>query len=369
MTNPGHFRRIECYSDIVADGLLVGSFERPLLLNGTGRRIWEALEYASRIDTLCDGLQVDFDVMPEARREDVAVFVGELVDAGLVEQSSSPDPMRDRYLALLKRSLANMLYAENEQRLWLLFDKDGQPPADWPDHEHLRDIRYREPDAFEALMVAKRAGHVVHRQPGRYAHTMVGLHGLTHIERLAERLFADQVPGDFVDAGIWRGGCGILMRALQHAFGEGHRRLWAADSFCGVPPSASEPDLRSGLNLTEARYPWMSASLRAVRDNFADHGLLDDGVRFLPGLFADTLPGSPIERIALLRVDGDLYESTMDCLEALYDRVSDGGFVIVDDYGAFEPCREAVDAFRARRGITDPLVRANWTVVHWRKYG
>ena len=92
-------------------------------------------------------------------------------------------------------------------------------------------------------------------------------------------------------------------------------------------------------------------------------------MRFLPGLFADTLPDAPIGRIALLRLDADLYSSTMDGLEALYDKVASGGFVIVDDYWALPSCREAVDEFRARRGIAAPIERINWTVIHWRKDG
>jgi O-methyltransferase len=110
----------------------------------------------------------------------------------------------------------------------------------------------------------------------------------------------------------------------------------------------------------------MLASQREVTDNFSAFDLLDDGVRFLPGLFADTLPEAPVAQIALLRMDGDLYTSTLDVLHALYDRVVPGGYVIVDDY-ALAPCRQAIDEFRAERGITDPVERINWTIVHWRK--
>ena len=74
----------------------------------------------------------------------------------------------------------------------------------------------------------------------------------------------------------------------------------------------------------------------------------------------------PIEQLAILRLDGDLYESTMDALVPLYEKVSPGGFVIVDDYGAWEPCRKAVDDFRAQHGITDEIVEVDWTGVYWR---
>lgn len=359
-------RRVEGFAHIGDEGLVIGSADRPVLLSATGERIWEAAEYATTLDKISAALAARYDIDAETCRREVARFLSMLGGRGLIVGVDAPDPMRDRYLSLLKRALVNLIYVDNEQRLWLLCGPDG-PPAEPPSQTHMRDIRYREPAAYRSLVDAKRIGTVINRQPGRYAHTMVGLHGLTHIERLAERLFAEGIAGDFVDAGTCRGGCAILMRALQQAFGEAQRRVWVADSFSGVPPSTAAADLRDDVDLTEARYPWLTASLEAVRDNFATYDLLDDGVRFLPGLFADTLADAPIGAIALLRIDADLYSSTMECLEALYDRVVPGGFVIVDDYAWLPSCREAVDGFRDRRGITAPIERINWTVIHWRK--
>ena len=71
--------------------------------------------------------------------------------------------------------------------------------------------------------------------------------------------------------------------------------------------------------------------------------------------------------LAVLRLDGDLYESTMDALEALYDRVSPGGIVIVDDYGVLESCRAAVTDFRRRRGITETIYQVDESGVHWQR--
>jgi len=90
-------------------------------------------------------------------------------------------------------------------------------------------------------------------------------------------------------------------------------------------------------------------------------------VKFLPGWFRDTLPAAPIERIAVLRLDGDMYESTMLALSTLYPKVSAGGFLIVDDYGALPNCRLAVEDFRTAQGITDPIVTVDWTGAYWRK--
>jgi hypothetical protein len=106
-------------------------------------------------------------------------------------------------------------------------------------------------------------------------------------------------------------------------------------------------------------------SLDEVQANFARYGLLDEQVRFLPGWFRDTLATAPIERLAVLRLDGDMYESTIVALRALYPRLSRGGFVIVDDY-ALDRCRQAVNDFRAEEGIEDRIVPIDGTGVYWR---
>jgi O-methyltransferase len=114
------------------------------------------------------------------------------------------------------------------------------------------------------------------------------------------------------------------------------------------------------------RYRELAVGVDEVRSNFARYGLLDDQVRFLEGWFADTLPSAPIERLAVLRLDGDMYASTMDALEPLYPKVSPGGFVIVDDY-ALPGCRRAVDEYRARDGIDEPIVDIDGMGVFWRR--
>ena len=114
-------------------------------------------------------------------------------------------------------------------------------------------------------------------------------------------------------------------------------------------------------------FPQLAVSADQVRENFGRYGLLDDRVVFLEGWFRDTLPSAPIERLALLRMDGDLYESTMDALVALYDKLVPGGIVIVDDYGILEGCRAAVTDFRRERGIDEPIYRIDDSGVHWQR--
>ncbi|MEP6494550.1 MAG: PqqD family peptide modification chaperone [bacterium] len=360
------FVRRDRFAHLSPEGWIVGDPDRPIAISGVGLRIWDLAEYPTSIASLCRVLCDEFDIDPDECQREVEAFILDLDSRGLIARFSAGDPMRDRYLHLLKRSLTNLIYPEDELRLWLLSGSPNESVGA-TDQSYLRDVRYREPESYDALVNAKRIGTLIHREPGRYSHTMVGLHALTNIERLSERIFADDIPGDFVDAGTCRGGCAILMRAVQRAFQEAHRTVWVADTFSGVPQSSARADIDAGLDFTAKHYPWLSASLTSVRDNFRTYDLLDAGVRFLPGLFADTLPDPQMGGIALLRIDADLYGSTLDCLEALYDLVVVGGFVIVDDYGGLEPCRAAVDEFRARRRITAPLIRVNWTVVWWQK--
>jgi O-methyltransferase len=114
------------------------------------------------------------------------------------------------------------------------------------------------------------------------------------------------------------------------------------------------------------RNEYLKVSRAEVEENFRRYGLLDEQVVFLEGWFADTLPRAPIERLAVFRLDGDMYQSTIEALEALYPRLSPGGSCIVDDY-ALPGCHRAVDDFRARHGIGEALERIDYTGVHWRK--
>lgn len=199
------------------------------------------------------------------------------------------------------------------------------------------------------------------------AETMIGLLRLDNLDACIRTVVEDDVPGDLMECGVWRGGASIFMRAALEARGDIGRRVWVADSFQGVPQPELHvfPDDEQGRALAGA----MAIPLEEVRANFARYGFLDDRVSFLPGFFRDTLPSVPVERLAVLRLDGDLYESTFVALESLYDRVSPGGFVIIDDYHSFEPARTATDDFRRDHGIDDPLERVDWTEVFWRKSG
>ncbi|MDQ6782827.1 MAG: TylF/MycF family methyltransferase [Actinomycetota bacterium] len=198
-----------------------------------------------------------------------------------------------------------------------------------------------------------------------HAETMVGLQRLDNLQACIDQVIRDDVGGDLAETGVWRGGTAILMRAVLAARGEQDRTVWVADSFQGLPrPKAVHPADGSDQHWT---YPYLAVSLSEVQANFERYGLLDNRVRFLPGWFCDTLPVAPIERLAVLRVDGDMYGSTMDVLTALYPKVERGGFIIIDDYGAIQGCKLAVDEYRAANGITEVIRTIDWTGVYWRR--
>lgn len=339
-------------------------------LEGTALRIWELLEYPITAERLCSHLAGEYSADGEELAAEVGRFLAGLRARNLIEVLGSvPTPAeenRHRYLWTLKRALVNLLYPEHELRIRTLMESPGA--MDKLDQARFfRDIRYRAPDRFVALTAAKQDGRIPGVAPLLFPHTLIGLQRLENLERCAEQVFDDGVPGDFIEAGACQGGAAIFLRALQVVFGQAHRRTWVADSFQGPPPAESEADLAYGVDFPESRCPVLAVSLDAVRDNFLRYDLLDDGVCFLPGWFSDTLAGAPIDQLAILRVDADLYQSTREVLESLYAKVSPGGFVIVDDYGSFPSCRQAVDEFRARHGVHEPLQQIDWEGVYWRK--
>ncbi len=197
------------------------------------------------------------------------------------------------------------------------------------------------------------------------AMTMVGLDRLENVQRCIESVLEDEVAGDLIETGVWRGGGTIFMRGVLKAYDVTDRVVWVADSFSGLPEP--DPDVPADRDDWFHKMDYLAVDLEQVRDNFARYGLLDDRVRFLPGYFSDTLPGISGRRWSLVRLDGDQYGSTMDTLRALYPGLSAGGYLIVDDYGAVEACREAVADYRREHDIDEPIQHIDWSGAYWRK--
>jgi hypothetical protein len=247
-----------------------------------------------------------------------------------------PKSGTDLYLDLLERTVCNWICADDA----ILFDR--VVPFDENKRLFGRDIP-------------------------RYGHTMIGRYRLRHLRLVAEQLLNEAVPGDFLETGVWRGGACILMRGVLAAYGITDRNVIVADSFEGLP--APDPRYPSD-ELTEFDFhlrPELAVDLNTVRKNFDRYGLLDDQVFFLKGFFRDTLQTLPQRPIALLRLDGDLYSSTMDSLTQLYSRVAVGGYIVIDDYGAVIDSRRATLDFRYDMGISDPMIAIDSDAICWRK--
>lgn len=344
---------------------------RWLALNDVGEAIATRLSAPTTLAGICEHVLASFDVDPVECTRGVEQFVTDLRARGLVETydgSAAETTLRRRYLDLLARALVNLVYPEHELRLEHLAEH-GTTDDPVSDARVMRDIRTQRAETLAALVDTKVEGRNWRGRVTSQSHTMIGLRRLENLERCAVRVFADGVPGDFLEAGVCQGGAAIFLRALQVAYDQADRCTWLADSFAGLPAPEHPKDVAHGMDFTEPAQPWLAISLEAVQDNFRTYDLLSDQVRFLPGWFAETLPAAPVERLAILRVDGDLYASTRDALDALYDKVSAGGYVVIDDYCAFEPCRAAVEDFRSARGIEEELHRVDWTAVFWRKTG
>jgi O-methyltransferase len=191
--------------------------------------------------------------------------------------------------------------------------------------------------------------------------TMTGLPRLDDLQRCVENVVGDGVEGDLIEAGAWRGGASMLMRAALDSLGASGRTVFVADSFRGFP-KGQEQDEHTDLS----GFDFLAVPLDEVRASFARLGL-DQGVRFVEGFFEDTLPGLADGRWAIVRLDGDTYGATWTALQSLYPGLAVGGHLIVDDYGAIEECRRAVDEFRAHNGIDEPLEEVDWTCVRWRR--
>lgn len=255
---------------------------------------------------------------------------------------STDQTSRDLYLELLKNCLLGYVYRD-------------RPLATFVDNElNLK------PQKFDLEIRRKGLDW-----PG-IAQTMIGEKRLNHLQHCVEQAIAEAIPGDLMETGVWRGGATILMRAVLKAYGITDRTVWVADSFEGLPvPNIKKYPADAGMNLYMFNDK-LAVSLEDVRTNFRLYGLLDKQVRFLKGWFRKTLPRCSIKSLAVLRIDGDLYESTMDVLTHLYPRVSTGGYVIIDDYD-IHACMRAVDDYRRREQIDSPMTRIDEHGVFWRK--
>lgn len=278
-------------------------------------------------------------------------------------RTDEAERVRELYLDLMKKAVTRSAFGES----WQHYEPR---PGTWRHRVYRQGRRLLlQPRGLEVL--GRYRFDAQQRAEGRdwppEAETMIGLRRLDNLQDCVRTVLADQVPGDLIETGVWRGGTVIFMRALLKAYDDRDRTVWVADSFRGLP----RPEAHRTTDVEDAlwTYPYLAVPMDQVQANFRRYGLLDDQVRFLPGWFQDTLPTAPVDRLAVMRLDGDMYDSTMVALRSLYPKLSVGGFVIIDDYQAVRACREAVEDFRTEQGITDELRSVDWTGRFWRRTG
>jgi O-methyltransferase len=274
------------------------------------------------------------------------------------------EDLRDAYLTLLKHSLLGTTMAP--AALYRPLSSGKSKARDFV----VRALRERGRAVLAAREVVDPAGDPEGRRfvtemfPG--VMTMIGERRLDNIDDCVRDVIDNGVEGDLIETGVWRGGSTILMRGILRAYGITDRTVYVADSFEGLPPPDTERyPADAGLDLHV--FPELAVSLEDVRANFARFGLLDEQVVFVKGWFRDSLPALRDHRWAVVRLDGDLYESTMDALENLYPGLSPGGWLIVDDYYDIDACAQAVIDYRQRNGIRDPIRKVDWSAVCWKK--
>lgn len=270
------------------------------------------------------------------------------------------NPLYARYVELLKRTLLNDFGAENGLRIsYLLHCMDTSQPYNL---DQVINIHCYQADKIQALHDDPDGQHNYRERIFGFPYTMIGRARLDSLQAMVETVLRENIPGDFLEAGVWRGGASVFMRALLDLFEDTQRKVYVADSFQGLPP----PELNQDQNLNFHLDPTLSVSLDVVKSHFVRFGLLSDRVEFMPGWFEDTLKAAEPKQLAILRADGDLYKSTLDILDNLYHRVVPGGFVIIDDFGAIPACRQAVKEFRHAHQINNPIHTIDWTGAYWR---
>lgn len=274
-----------------------------------------------------------------------------------------PTPTSEqRYLELMKQTLCYRLWPEPARAVDP--DEVGNRFKRWVLKQLRRLLQRRNMQIVRSPRVSAQARDEGRIWPG-LADTMIGLRRLDNLQQCLESVLRERIPGDLIETGVWRGGASIFMRAVLAAHAVADRRVYVADSFRGLPPpDTTRYPADAGDDLHT--YAELAVDRATVEANFAKYGLLDQQVVFVEGWFADTLPALAVKEFALIRLDGDMYGSTMDALEALYPKLAVGGYCIIDDY-ALPGCRRAVEDYRQQNGIVEPLQEVDWTGVCWRR--
>lgn len=183
-------------------------------------------------------------------------------------------------------------------------------------------------------------------------YTMVRNYNLINLYWMVRYINRNNIPGAIVECGVWNGGSSAMMAAACHDSGT-QREFWLFDSFEGLPPpSARDQALERIFYFKD----WNRGSIDKVKQIFKKLNLSLDRVHFVKGWFDQTIPHTPLPEVALLHIDADWYDSVMTVLKHLYDHVTPGGYIVLDDYGYWKGCDQAVHDFFTEHGLPQTLL-------------
>lgn len=254
------------------------------------------------------------------------------------------------YLELLKQTLSGVAYGAAERSV---------QPALRQDRAQLS------PVINEA---ARKAGH----DWTYLGDTMTGFKRLDNVRDLLTDVVQNNIEGDYIETGVWRGGSSIFARAVLYVNGQPNRISYVCDSFHGLPPGDRNLTFgKPGIGLTDQGWDktkYLEVSPQIVAQGFQKYSLLDSNVVFAKGFFNETMPplGKRIKKLSIMRLDGDMYESTVDVLYHLYDKLSVGGYVIMDDWANF-PSKHACNDFFKVHGISPDIIAIDSISAYWKK--
>lgn len=201
-------------------------------------------------------------------------------------------------------------------------------------------------------------------------YTMTSPERIVNLVRAVEFIHQAKIEGDFVECGVWRGGSSMASALTLNHLKDQHRHLYLYDTYDGMSEPTEEDISRDGekaesqlknSSKNDARSVWCYSALEEVRSNMASTGYPLENIHFVEGKVEDTIPQTIPEKIAILRLDTDWYESTRHELEHLFPRLEKGGIIIIDDYGHWEGCRKAVDEYIKKNDLHLFLMRVDYT--------
>lgn len=222
--------------------------------------------------------------------------------------------------------------------------------------------------------------HYTKQIPNIYIYSMLSIEGLANIENSTKQILQNNIPGDFVECGVWRGGTGIIIKKILQQFNDKKRKIFLLDSYEGMENLEKSNTLTENDKLDELcsyilndaeKYfnrKLIETDYDEVIKNLKHFDCYDKNTILLKGWFNDKFPFDTIERISFLRLDCDYYYPTKVCLEKLYNKISKGGIIILDEYYLeFMGEKNAVDEFRTKNNITSKIIPVDNNIGYWIK--